>query len=112
MKVKKERTYSRLTLEAIALLGKSIELARKEKKWSERDLAQRAGINHMTLRKIEKGELSIAIGLVFEVASVVGVKLFDVGPSRFGLAEHLNDKIALLPKRIKSPKKVTVNDDF
>lgn len=108
----KQRTYSRYTIEAASLLGKQIELMRKERHWSERELAERAGIARGTLQKIEAGELVCEIGLVFEVASLVGIKLFDADePLLKSRIENTNDKIALLPKAIHKPTKV-VDDDF
>ena len=113
MKVKKQRTYSKYTKEACTLLGQHIQLGRKAKLWTEKDLADRAGISIPTLRKIEKGDLNIALGFAFEVATLVGVQLFDAGPSRLSNdIDILKDKIALLPKKIKIPKKEVVNDDF
>ena len=110
--LKKERTYSRYNVNAAALLGKLIQLARKERKISESDLADRAGIARSTLQRIEKGDLTCEIGLVFEVATIVGVKLFDAD-NRFLTAqiERADDKIALLPKAIRKPVK-SVDDDF
>ena len=43
---------------------------------TEEDLAGRAGISRRTLQKIERGDLKCEIGLVFEDANIVGVKLF------------------------------------
>ncbi len=108
----KARTYSRYTIEAATLLGKQIKLGRKQHKWTEHDLADRAGISRATLQKIEKGDLTCAIGLVFEVATLVDVKLFDTGNS--SLATHLertDDKIALLPKAVRKSRKA-VDDNF
>lgn len=115
MKTKKVRTYSKATKEAARLLGLEIQLARKQRKMSESDLADRAGISRKTLQKIEKGDLSIAIGLMFEAASVIGVRLFDPGPSRFTTTmgiDQVSDKIALLPRRIRTPKNNESNNDF
>ena len=116
----KARTYSRYSIEATTLLGKQIKLGRKQRKWTEHELADRAGISRGTLQKIEKGSMTCAIGLVFEVAMLAGVKLFDtekvsspcdqVTP----LAMHLemtSDKIALLPKAVRTARKA-VDDDF
>lgn len=108
----KQRTYSRYALEAAVLMGEQIKLGRKQRRWSEKNLADRAGISRATLRKIESGEMSCAVGLVFELATLVGVKLFD--PDSMSLAKHIEqtrDKIALLPQRIQTPKKA-VRDDF
>ena len=77
VKMVKDRTYSRYAREAAALLARQVRLGRKRRKWTERELAERAGISRATLQKIEKGDLSVAIGLVFEVAALVGVTLYD-----------------------------------
>lgn len=108
----KGRTYSRYAREAGDLLGKQIRLGRKQRRWTESELAERAGISRATLQKIEKGDLSVAIGLVFEVAALVGAKLFD--EERSSLATHLdrtNDKLALLPSAVRKRNKA-VDDDF
>ena len=106
MVTKKERTYSRYTKDAAVLMGKNIQLARKERKISERDFADRIGISPTTLRKIEKGDLKCELGIVFEAAALVGVKLFDIDSRQsFSTSlERVNDKLALLPKSIRRPK--------
>ncbi len=113
MKPTKERAYSRYTMDAAVLLGKNIELARKERSLTEADLAERAGISRTTLQKIEKGDLKCELGLFFEVATLVGVKLFDVDSTTTFLStmDRVNDKIALLPKSIRKKKK-EVDDAF
>jgi transcriptional regulator with XRE-family HTH domain len=63
VKIAKDRAYSRYTREAAALLAKQVQLGRKRRKWTERELADRAGISRATLQKIEKGDLSVAIGI-------------------------------------------------
>ena len=108
----RQRTYSRYTQEATILLGELIKLGRMQRQWTEKNLADRADISRATLQKIERGNMSCAIGLCFEVAVLVGVKLFE--PEKFPLSKHIEqtqDKIALLPKRIKIAKKA-VYDDF
>ena len=72
-----ERTYTEFTTESILLLGQMIKLARKQRGMSESDLAMRAGVNRSTLNKIERGDLNIDVGLFFEAATLVGLKLFD-----------------------------------
>jgi transcriptional regulator with XRE-family HTH domain len=108
----KNRAHSKYTCEAVILLGKQIRLGRKQRKWTEHELSSRAGISRATLQKIEKGDLNVAIGLVFEAAALVGVKLFDAEST--SLADHLsqtNDKLAVLPKAVRKSKKA-VDDDF
>ena len=108
----KERTFSRYTREAATLLAKQIQLGRKQRHWTEHELADRAGISRATLQKIEKGDLGVAIGLVLEVAALVGVALFD--EERASLAPHIartDDKLALLPSAIRKRRK-SVDDEF
>ena len=110
--LKKERAYSRYTANALVLLGKLIQLARKERKISEIDLADRVGIARSTLQRIEKGDPKCEIGLVFEAASIVGIKLFDADSRSMTMQiDRADDKIALLPKVIHKSK-VRVDDDF
>ena len=109
----KKRTYSRYTREAGVLLGKEIRLGRKERKWTETELAGRAGISRATLQKIDKGDLSVALGLVFEVAALVGVKLFD--DERGALITHIartDDRLALLPASVRKGRKARIDDEF
>jgi len=108
----KQRTYSKYAQEAVILLGEQIKLGRKQRKWTEHNLADRAGISRATLQKIESGEMSPAIGIVFEVAALVGVNLFE--QDKLPLSKHIEqtrDKIALLPKRIQVKTKA-VDDEF
>jgi transcriptional regulator with XRE-family HTH domain len=108
----KQRAYTKYAQEAALLLGKQIKLGRKQRKWSEQNLAERAGISRATLQKIERGEMTCAIGLVFEAASLVGVNLFEQDKLPLNISiDQTNNKIALLPKRIK-PKTKVVDDDF
>lgn len=108
----KLRTYSKYALDAALLLGQQIRLARKKRKWSETNLAERAGISRATLQKIEAGEMTPAIGLVFEVATLVGVPLFEQDSQRLAASIDLTQiKLALLPKRIREQTKVA-DDDF
>ena len=109
---KKTRTHSRLTQEALTLLGKQIKLARKSHRMPEKELAARAGMARSTLQRIELGDPLVEIGLVFEAATLAGVALFDAEATTLApQMERLDDKLALLPKSIRSPRK-DVHDDF
>jgi len=114
MTSKKKRTYSHYTKDAAVLLGKDIQLARKARRFTASDFADRVGISRITLQKIEKGDLKCELGIVLEAAALAGVKLFDVDPntsSFTGRLESVNDKLALLPKSIRQRRK-DVDDDF
>lgn len=99
------RTYSRTTAQAPVLLGQAIRLARKQRKMSEAELADRVGIARSTLQHIEKGGTKIEIGLVFEAATLLGVPLFVDEPSRLAPEiDRLGDKLALLPRSVRRPR--------
>lgn len=108
------RSYSYLTEEALLLLGKQIRLARKRRRMSEQELASRIGVARSTVQLIEKGAPSVAVGLVFEAATIAGVNLFV--PDATSLTpqlERTDDKLALMPQSIRKPSSdPDFNDDF
>ncbi|PPD18751.1 MAG: transcriptional regulator [Methylobacter sp.] len=106
------RTYSRYSREAMILLGDLIRAARKERKMTAQELADRAGISRGLLQRIEKGDPKCELGATFEVATIVGVKLFDTEAATLTqLIRQTEDKLALLPKSVRKQVKV-VDDDF
>ncbi|MFC2112228.1 helix-turn-helix domain-containing protein [Bacteroidota bacterium] len=54
-------------------LGENIKLARKRRKLSASQVAERAGISRNTLYLIEKGNSQVSIGAVFNVLRVLGL---------------------------------------
>ncbi|WP_299202905.1 helix-turn-helix domain-containing protein [uncultured Amphritea sp.] len=106
------RTYSAHTLKAISLFATQIKIARKKQRWSEMELAERAGTSRSTIRQIEKGSPTTELGLYFEIASLLGIALFDADDNRLNtLHDNLSLQLALLPKRISSESS-EVFDDF
>lgn len=106
------RAYSFYSRQAAALLGDLIREARHERGLTAQELAERAGISRGMLQRIEKGNMKCEIGAVFEVAAIVGVKLFDADEN--ALVKHLSqtrEKLSLLPKSVRKKKK-DVRDDF
>lgn len=106
----KPRGYMRYTKEALTLLGQMIKLGRKTRKMSEIDFAARAGISRATLQKIEKGDPHVEIGFFFETAHIAGVNLFEVQSNFSTSIENTNNKIALLPQKIRKPTKGAIDD--
>lgn len=52
-------------------LGQNLKLARRRRKLTSAQVAERAGINRTTLYKVEKGDPSVAIGTYFNVLKVL-----------------------------------------
>jgi transcriptional regulator with XRE-family HTH domain len=106
------KAHSRYCRDAAALLGKLIRTKRIEHKFSEQILAERAGISRSLLQRIEKGELTCSIGSVFEVASIVGIPLFEEDRNRLQTTlSSYESKLTLLPKAVRKSLKET-QDDF
>lgn len=73
-------------------------------------LADRVGVNHQTIRKIERGDPTVGLGPAFEAATVLGVPLFSESPERRSLERgRLEDRLAALPQR---PRQARVSNDF
>ncbi len=106
------RPLSQYSLDALALLGQLVREARLGKAMTTADLAARAGISRALLQRIERGDPGCSIGVVFEVATLCGVPLFDQEQRQ--LTTHLalhREKMALLHKAVRSRAK-GVKDDF
>lgn len=97
--------------DAIQLLALEIARARRERRWTAQELAQRAGVSRPTLRAVENASPTVAIGTVYEIATILGISMFgsqDVDlPS---LVDRSRDRLALLPVRVRPP--TAMNDDF
>ena len=55
-------------------MGENIKLARKRRKLTAVQVAERAGIARSTLYLIEKGDSSVAMGAYFNVLRVLGLQ--------------------------------------
>lgn len=106
------RPQSSVSRAALTYLAQSIKRARVERRMTAADVATRAGISRSLLQRIEKGDPSCAIGSVFEVASIVGVTLFDTDARGLQSAIAANNAVlTLLPKAVRT-KRAEVDDDF
>ena len=106
-----QRTYSPLASEAARLLGARVRLARREHGWTLRELAERVGVTQPTMRRIERGDPSVGLGVAFEAAVITGVPLFDEDRSRVRMeTAQVESRLALLPQLVRKP--THVDDDF
>lgn len=98
--------------DAIAVLGAQIAMARRERRWKSAELAARVGISLTTLRNVERGVPTVTIGVVFELAAILGVPLFapEAGAVR-DMRWRVSDRLALLPQRVYD-ERTEVDDDF
>lgn len=105
--MKKLVNYSPRTIEAAELLGTQVRIGRLERRWTVKELAERVGVSVVTLRKIERGDPSVGLGVAFEAATLTGVPLFYEERARLS-AElgHARDRLAVLPSRARKPGEV------
>ncbi|WP_374248650.1 helix-turn-helix transcriptional regulator [Thermomonas sp.] len=106
------RTYSRYSLQALGLLGGLLRAARIARKIGTQSLAERAGISRDMLYRIERGDPRCEIGVVFELAAILGVPLFE--PELGALQQRSREveaRLALLPKAVHASGS-DVKDDF
>jgi transcriptional regulator with XRE-family HTH domain len=58
----------------LTALGENIKLARKRRKLSENQVAERAGISRTTLRFIEHGDAGVSLSSYLQVLFVLGLE--------------------------------------
>lgn len=109
---KTQRPLSPYAADAMNLLGQLLRKSRIEKRMTTTEVAVRAGISRGLLHRIESGDPGCTIGAVFEVATIVGLPLFDANRSTLGHALGTNREVMrLLPRSIRH-QRTEVNDDF
>lgn len=107
-----DRNYSRTARDAAALLGEMIRAARLHRRMPTRELAERSGSSRGLVVRVEAGDMGSAIGAAFEMATVLGVPLFDSDPGLVGARLAKQREVnSLLPRRA-FPASVEVDDDF
>jgi transcriptional regulator with XRE-family HTH domain len=109
----RSRTHSPYAIDAARLLGAQIRLARRERRWSQNELASRIGVTARTVSKIEHGDLGVGLGAVFEAAALLGVPLFHADRSRLSAdLDRAEARSALLPRPQRARPGDEVKDDF
>ncbi|HEX7030440.1 MAG TPA: helix-turn-helix transcriptional regulator [Gammaproteobacteria bacterium] len=101
----------RAVRQALAALGNTIEVARKQKRITREELAGRMGVSHVTLQRIEQGRATTAIGSVFKALWLLDLPLWpslDVPAAEE--IRLLQGKRDLMAKRAGRPRKF--DDDF
>lgn len=104
--MKRERHYSPETRRALALFGNLIATERRLQRRPLADLAERAGISIATVTKAEHGASGTEIATVFELATLLGIRLFpDLDEIR------VEQRLALAPSHVY-PQNIQGDDNF
>ena len=110
--MKMQRRYLPAASAAAAALGSMVAAGRRERGWTANEFAERLGVSAQTLRRLERGSPTVAVGLVFEAALLCGVDLFSTPPDQLDrMAGDARTRLALLPARVR-PTPVSIDDDF
>jgi len=105
-------TISTHTTIVLETLGAMIKAARIERHESQADLAERVGVSRYTISLLEKGNPNVAIGTVFEAATIVGIPLMGDDPRQLAtLSQSIAKLVQILPSKGFS-KKVELDNDF
>lgn len=109
----RNRVFAPQTVDAVAVLGQQIARARRARGWTSEELAERVGVSARTISSLEHGTPSVAIGIVFEAATMLGIPLFGTeGPELSRLAREGREILALLPSRVYHSREPVDDDDF
>jgi transcriptional regulator with XRE-family HTH domain len=108
---KRQNSYPPTVHEAAELLGTEIAQARLARRWTVRELAERAGVSPATLQKVERGNPSVALGTAFDVATLVGVPLFYDDASRLADEAARARRTTLLPRPVRH-RRGELNNEF
>jgi len=104
------RTYSPTTLSALQVFSQLIQVRRKERGLTQQALAERAGVSRSFVQRVESADARCEIGVVFEMAQLLGIQLFHSPDSQSALRASLQDKLTLLPAHVRVPKQEVSND--
>ena len=86
----------------LAQLGENLKLARRRRKLTSKQVAERANISRSTLWHVEKGSNHISIGIYLQVFSVLGLADdFKKLATDDLLGRKLQDAQLITKKRIK-----------
>jgi DNA-binding XRE family transcriptional regulator len=78
--MRRTHKHTARTCETLKYLGLRIATARRTQWLTAAELSERAGISVPTLRNIERGVPTVAVGVVLDVASLVGVDPMSTEP--------------------------------
>jgi len=87
----------------LAKLGADITIARKRRRFTQQRLADGAGVNIATIRRLERGDAGVSLGVLAMVLLTLGESgrlgdLLDVAKDGIGLVLAVNE----LPKRVRA----------
>ena len=96
----------------IKKLGEDVRVARLRRRWSQKDLAVKAGVSVGTVQRVESGDPGVGIGTIVTIFYMFGCQrqiedALDPTRDELGLAADFFH----LPKRIRSARRANPRGD-
>ena len=103
----KQETYTPNVRKALRKIGGDVAIARKKRRMSMADFAERMGVSQRTLARLEKGEPGVALGSLAMALVALGElsrleDMIDITRDDAGLLADL----AALPQRIRKKSRL------
>jgi len=100
---------------SIRELGEFIACARKEKRWTQEEMARRIGVSRMTVVRMEKGAPEVAAGLYLTAAWLLGLPVLTWQTMGKERGDTVTGSIlaklkSTLPERVKKSRGKIDND--
>jgi len=102
-------THTRRALKTLAAM---IAAARKERRMSQEELGRRLGVSRLTVRALEQGSPTVAIGTMFEAAAIVGIPLLAASRNELDQVAKSVAAIAQVLPKVGRGKNRPIDDDF
>lgn len=106
-----QRIYSPATLSTLQILSQLIQIKRRERGLTQLALAERIGVSRSLVQRVEAADARCEIGVVFEMAQLLGITLFQAPGTHPAVLASLRDKLALLPAHVVVSRQ-EINNDF
>ncbi|QND70387.1 helix-turn-helix domain-containing protein [Tardiphaga robiniae] len=106
------RSLSPYAADAVTPLDQLLRKTRIESKLKTAEAAERAEISLDLMRRIEAGDPGCTIGAAFEVATIVGLPLFNSDQATMSrIATSNREVMKLLPKSVRTSR-IEIDDEF
>lgn len=102
-----------ITADQLKKLGRDLAIARKRRRLSLREMAERMMVNLKTVQRMEKGDPAVGIGIVAAALWILGMhrRLGDLASPETD-ATGLQEEIRNLPRDFRKTKNRTDKYDF
>ena len=99
--------------QVIRTIGKAIALARKQKHWSQTDLAERLGTTRQKVSRLEKGDYRIDAGTLVTASWLLNIPLIHgVDFSTTKTKDFLSLLISVLDEQLKNKESTKEKPDY